>query len=199
MKRAENTTPTRDKERTRRSILDAAERTFSDRGANVSIADIATAAGVTKGGLMHHFPSRTALIHAVAEHVTDRMWEEVHAHIDLSENRAGKFTRGYVRAMTGGSDYLTRISSPTSLVASAVITPELDALYESDAQRLNAAFAADGLPHARTLAIRFAAEGVAAAIGSPYLTSDELAEAREELLALTELPHAEGDRPSTTS
>jgi AcrR family transcriptional regulator len=197
MNRAQKPNSTRDKERTRRSILDAAERIFSDRGANASIADIAAAAGVTKGGLMHHFPSRKVLIHAVAEHVTDRMWEEVHAHIDLSENRAGKFTRGYVRAMTGGSDYLTRLSSPTSLVASAVITPELDALYERDAQRLNTAFAADGLPQARTLAIRFAAEGLTAAIGSPYLTNDDLAAAREELLALSELPQAEGEHAQT--
>jgi AcrR family transcriptional regulator len=197
MNRAQKPNSTRDKERTRRSILDAAERIFSDRGANASIADIAAAAGVTKGGLIHQFPSRKVLIHAVAEHVTDRMWEEVHAHIDLSENRAGKFTRGYVRAMTGGSDYLTRLSSPTSLVASAVITPELDALYERDAQRLNTAFAADGLPQARTLAIRFAAEGLTAAIGSPYLTNDDLAAAREELLALSELPQAEGEHAQT--
>jgi AcrR family transcriptional regulator len=100
---------------------------------------------------MHHFPSREALIHAVAEHVTDRMWEEVRAHIDLSENRAGKFTRAYVRAMTGGSDYLTRMYSPTSLMAATVITPELDALYERDAHRLHTAFAADRqpLPHER--------------------------------------------------
>lgn len=199
MKRAENTTSTRDKERTRRSILDAAEQAFSDRGAGVSIADIAESAGITKGGLMHHFPSRKALIEAVAEHVNDRMWEEVHAHIDLSENRAGKFTRGYVRAMTGGSDYLTRLSNPTSLMDSTVITPELDALYERDAQRLNTAFAADGLPHARTLAIRFAANGLAAAIGSPYLTNDELEEAREELLALAELPNAKSDRSAVTA
>jgi hypothetical protein len=82
-------------------------------------------------------------------------------------------------------------------VASAVITPELDALYERDAQRLNTAFAADGLPQARTLAIRFAAEGLTAAIGSPYLTNDDLAAAREELLALSELPQAEGEHAQT--
>jgi AcrR family transcriptional regulator len=198
MKHAEKAVQTRDKERTRRSILDAAERLFSDRGGNVSIADIAAAAGVTKGGLMHHFPSREALIHAVAEHVTDRMWEEVRAHIDLSENRAGKFTRAYVRAMTGGSDYLTRMYSPTSLMAATVITPELDALYERDAHRLHTAFAADGLPPARTIAIRFAAEGLAAAIGSPYLTNDELAQARAELLALTEPSDADSEGAAVT-
>lgn len=74
---------------------------------------------------MHHFSTREALIHAVAQHVIDRAWEEVHAHIDLSENRPGKFTRGYIRAMTGGSDFITRLLSPTSLMGSTVITAEL--------------------------------------------------------------------------
>lgn len=194
MKRAEVAPPTRDKERTRRSILDAAERLFAERGSNVSIADIAAAAGVTKSGLMHHFPSRDALIHGVAQHVTDRMWQEVHAHIDLSENRPGKFARGYIRAMTGGSEYLTRVYSPASLMAFILVTPELDALFKRDAHNLDAAFAGDGLPHARTLTIRFAAEGLASSIGSPYLTDDDLATARAELLALTEL-----EAPSTNS
>lgn len=188
MNPTETSSPVRDKERTRRAILEAAQQTFAEQGAAASLAEIANAAGITKSGLMHHFSTREALIHAVAQHVIDRAWEEVHAHIDLSENRPGKFTRGYIRAMTGGSDFITRLLSPTSLMGSTVITAELDGIYQRDAQRLNDAFAADGLPHARSLAIRFAAEGLTTAIGGPYLTAAELALAREELIGLTETP-----------
>ena len=178
----------RDKERTRRTILEAAERLFSERGANVSLADIAVGAGVTKGGLMHHFPSREALVVGVIEHVLTRVWDEVHAHVDLSENRPGKFTRGYVRALTGDSEYVTRILNPTGLIATLGPSPEVDELYRVDAQRWTVAFAADGLPPARVHAVRYAAEGLAVAVGSPYLTGDELALTRAELLALTEVP-----------
>ncbi|MGN5236383.1 MULTISPECIES: TetR family transcriptional regulator [unclassified Rhodococcus (in: high G+C Gram-positive bacteria)] len=179
---------TRDKERTRRAILDAAEQMFSERGSKVSLADIAAAAGVTKSGLMHHFPNRDALVYGVIEHGIVRMWEEVHAHIELSENKSGKFTRGYVRALTGGSDYLMDIFNPGTLIATLGSSAEVEALYGRDAEKWDAAFAADGLPWPRVLVIRAAAEGLAIAAASPYLSSDDLALARAELLALTDEP-----------
>ncbi|MFE4501015.1 TetR/AcrR family transcriptional regulator [Rhodococcus sp. NPDC056743] len=178
---------TRDKERTRRAILDAAERTFSERGANVSLGDIATGAGITKGGLMHHFPSREALVYGVIEHSISRMWEEVHANIDLSENRPGKFARGYVRALTGDSDYLTNVFNPTALMAVLGNTPEVEELYRRDAEKWTAAFTADGLPTPKMLVIRYAAEGLAMAQPSQYLTNEDLTLTRAELLALTEV------------
>jgi AcrR family transcriptional regulator len=178
---------TRDKERTRRAILEAAEQMFSERGSKVSLADIAVAAGVTKGGLMHHFPNRDALVYGVIEHGILRMWDEVHAHIDLSENRPGKFIRGYVRALTGGSDYLMDIFNPGTLIATLGSSAEVEALYARDAEKWNDAFAADGLPWSRVLVIRSAAEGLAISATSPYLTTDDLDLARVELLALTEV------------
>ncbi|MEE2060337.1 TetR/AcrR family transcriptional regulator [Rhodococcus artemisiae] len=178
---------TRDKERTCRAILESAEQMFADRGSKASLADIAVAAGVTKSGLMHHFPNRDALIYGVIEHCITRMWEEIHAHIDLSENRPGKFTRGYVRALTGGSAYLMDTFNPGTLLATLGNPPGIEALYACDAEKLSAAFAADGLPWSRVLMIRFAAEGLALSAPSPYLTSDDLELARAELLALTEV------------
>ena len=178
---------TRDKERTRRAILDAAEQLFSERGSKVSLADIATAAGVTQGGLRHHFPHREALIKGVIEHSVARTWEEVRAHVDLSENRPGKFTRGYVRALTGDSEYLTHIFSPAGLIAALGDLAD-ETLYRRDAENWNAAFAADGLPWSRVLTIRFAAEGLAMAASCRYVTDEDLALARADLLAMTEQP-----------
>lgn len=177
---------TRDKERTRRAILEAAEQLFSERGASVSLAEIAEVAGVAKGGLMHHFPNRDALVYGVMEHCATRMWEEVRAHIDPAEKRAGEFTRGYVRALTGDSDYLSSVYSPTGLIAVFGNAAEVQDIFERDAQLWNAAFDADGLPPERVLVIRYAAEGLALAAGSPYVTPAALALGRAELLALAE-------------
>ncbi|MGA6204310.1 TetR family transcriptional regulator [Nocardia testacea] len=182
---------TRDKERTRLAVLEAAERMFAERGARVSLSDIATAAGVTKGGLMHHFPNRGALLAGVTEHLIAKVWAEVHEQIDLSENRPGKFTRGYVRALTSGSESVTRAFSPTGLLVALGSARDLEELFAADARRLHEAFAADGLAAATTSVIRFAAEGLATAADSPYLTAEQLETARAELLAMTEsaAPH----------
>ncbi|GAA0937789.1 TetR/AcrR family transcriptional regulator [Actinocorallia libanotica] len=179
---------TRDKERTRRAILDTAERVFTERGAQVSLGDIAAAAGVTKGGLMHHFPSREALVQAVYRNSAHRMWDEVRAHIDLSENRPGKFTRGYVRALTGDSEYLVGAFSVTGLFAVLGPPAQDEEFSRRDARAWDEAFAADGLPEGRALAIRYAAEGLATALSTPYLTPEQLTVARAELLTLTEPP-----------
>lgn len=53
---------------TRERILAAAERLFAEHGADgVSMSQLAAAAGVSKGNLFHHFPSKRALRRAVLQ------------------------------------------------------------------------------------------------------------------------------------
>jgi AcrR family transcriptional regulator len=47
-------------------ILDAARRLTLERGVVPSLNETAALAGVSKGGLTHHFPSRTALVQGLA-------------------------------------------------------------------------------------------------------------------------------------
>lgn len=56
---------------TREALLDAAERVFEQRGvARSSLADIAQAAGVTRGALYWHFKDKAELFNAMMERVT---------------------------------------------------------------------------------------------------------------------------------
>lgn len=94
---------TRSTDRTRRAILDAASDLMGKHGTSVSLARIAEAAGMSKGGLLHHFPSRNDLIRALGEDCARQLRSEVEGFLDLSENRPGKMLRAYVRALCGGS------------------------------------------------------------------------------------------------
>lgn len=183
----------RDAERTRRALLEAAARLITARGAGVSMADIAEEAGVTKGGLTHHFTSRAELVAALVAHVVERTWDEVMAQVDITENTPGKFTRAYVRALTGGSTTVSDLYSTSGLLArlgeevGLEHLEHLDTLAPDDSDRLNAAFEADGLPLPRTWLIRYAAEGLALSLGTRYLTNEQLAVTRKELLDLTQI------------
>lgn len=180
----------RDAERTRRAVLEAAHRLVTTRGAGVSMADVAEAAGVTKGGLTHHFKSRDELLAGLVAHVVERSWEEVMGHVDITENGPGKFARAYVRALTGGSAAAMDVYSTTGLIAhlgAEVGLEHLESLAPDDSQRLNKAFEADGLPLPLAWVVRYAAEGLALSLGTRYLTESQLDVAREELLALTRL------------
>lgn len=58
-------------EGTRNLLLDAAEQVFNEKGvAHTSLADIASAAGLTRGAIYWHFESKADLFHAMLERVT---------------------------------------------------------------------------------------------------------------------------------
>ena len=62
---------------TRSRILDAAVALLGERGyAGLRTAEVALAAGVSKGAQTHHFPSKETLVVAVVEHVFRRASEQ---------------------------------------------------------------------------------------------------------------------------
>lgn len=178
---------TRDRERTRAAVLVAADHLLAERGTGVSLAEVAAAAGVSKSGLLHHFPNKDALLLAVAEHGLQVFTDEVMRHVDLTENRPGKVLRAYVRTLCGGSARAMQVFSPSSLWTGLASVPGIDELLRRDADEWRSAFAGDGLPLETSLVVRHAAEGLAAAASfATYLSADELAAARPALLALAE-------------
>jgi AcrR family transcriptional regulator len=56
-----------DAERNRRQVLAVAQRLFGERGDEVQMSEVAAAAGVGVGTVYRHFPTRQALIGAIAE------------------------------------------------------------------------------------------------------------------------------------
>ena len=56
-------------EQTRKSILDSALRVFAESGyRSGSLRNVADRVGMSEAGLLHHFPSKSALLAAVLEH-----------------------------------------------------------------------------------------------------------------------------------
>src|SRR4029450_10379480 len=65
-------TPVRDR------ILEAAERVVGDIGAGRMTLDVvAQAAGVSKGGLLYHFPSKESLLGALAQRYVQSMEQRI--------------------------------------------------------------------------------------------------------------------------
>ncbi|HJX78091.1 hypothetical protein [Glutamicibacter sp.] len=124
---------------------------------------------------------------AVLADRAERFWVEVHAQIDLSENRPGKLLRGYIRALTSDSVLIRESCSPTSLLLILGLEQPIQKLPERDAHAWREAFAIDGIDSSTSLALRFAAEKLASAVGTPYLTMNELVAARRRLLELAEI------------
>jgi TetR/AcrR family acrAB operon transcriptional repressor len=69
---------------TRERIIDAAEDVFHAQGVSrTSLADVAQAAGVTRGAIYWHFKNKTDLFNAMCERVHLPMEEVLHASLEV--------------------------------------------------------------------------------------------------------------------
>lgn len=89
----------------RRSLLDCAAKLAAEQGvAALSVQAVADAAGVTKGGLFHHFVSKQALLEAVMADLLSALDAEIDALISQDCEAYGCFTRAYVNAVFADRD-----------------------------------------------------------------------------------------------
>lgn len=106
----------------RRAILNEAARMAAQGGlADVTIQGVASAAGVTKGGVFHHFASKQALLQAMFEDMLDKLDAEIEAALQ-NDSGHGCFTRAYVVTMTVGEKF--GIGSPFDAIGMAIITDD---------------------------------------------------------------------------
>ncbi len=153
------------------AVLEAAIRVAEEQGlAAVTIDSVAAAAGMTKGGLLYHFPNRQALLLAVYTHLAQAWEAEMRAALGAvppEEASAQEKLRAYVRVATrsmtraelllladAGSN--TELLEPWAHVAAqwapTLPTPDADGEYpERLVHELVARMAADGLWSYETL------------------------------------------------
>lgn len=177
---------TRNTERTRRAVLDAATQAILDKGTGVTLAEIAASAGVSKSGLIHHFGTRDQLFVAVVKDMSEQLREAVLAELDLSENHPGKMLRAYVRALCKGGTEAAAARDFTSAANwnGLYAVPAIAALLEEYDAWWTEQLAADGLSAELIQIVRRAAEGVAAAALQGSEDEASIATARRLLLEL---------------
>ena len=83
----------------RRALLDQAARITVEQGlSHVTFQAVADAVGVTKGGVMHHFATKDALIIAVFNDAMAKFESEVNNAMAKDPVSDGSFTRAYIDA-----------------------------------------------------------------------------------------------------
>lgn len=143
----------------RRALLDCAARIAAEEGAQaITIQAVAERAGVTKGGLLHHFDSKQALLAAVFSDLLEQMDREIERSIASDPLARGRFTRAYVRACF--SDRLLGERSLWAALSVAIVSePALRRLWSIWLDGRMARHAeTDGDPS--LIAVRLAADGV---------------------------------------
>lgn len=95
----------KDPDGVRRGLLSHASAIAAGKGLNdVTITAVASAAGVTKGALFHHFANKDALIEAMFDHQLQQLDARLDALMDADPIQHGRFTRAYVLSATSVGD-----------------------------------------------------------------------------------------------
>ncbi|MBQ1015508.1 TetR/AcrR family transcriptional regulator [Micromonospora sp. M51] len=93
------------RDQTRRSLLLQSRQLFATRGYQaVGLAEIVSAAGVTKGALYHHFASKVELFQAVLTQVQQEVGDRVAAIADAQPDPWSRLTAGCQAFLTASAD-----------------------------------------------------------------------------------------------
>ncbi len=172
---------------TREAVLKASTKIIAELGVGAfTIEAVAQEAGVTKGGVMHHFPSKEALVNGLIDQVIEAFnaWvmEELKAE---PEDAPGRWLRAYIRTI-----FSVRYEDMN-------LIPALAAAVGSDHQTLvrirrsfeksQRAALQDGIDPIQATIVRLAIDGVvfARALNVDVLDAETSRQVYEELLRLT--------------
>lgn len=86
----------------RQGLIDSAIALAEADGiAGVTMQSVARMAGVSKGGLCHHFENKEALIEGMMAHLLDCLDRDIDARMTADPQAFGRFSRAYARAILG--------------------------------------------------------------------------------------------------
>ncbi len=89
----------KDPEQVRQRLLACGTNLCVESGiGGLSLQDVATAAGVTKGGLLHHFPTKQHLVDAIFDALLSTFATSVARALEVDREAYGRFTRAYLVA-----------------------------------------------------------------------------------------------------
>ncbi|HEY5107997.1 MAG TPA: TetR family transcriptional regulator [Acidimicrobiales bacterium] len=154
----------RDSGSTKRRILDAAEQVvLRDGVGHLTLEAAAAEAGLSKGGVLYHYPSRDALVAAMVTRIIQEFEEDIAAYLpepgSPEAGRPGAYARAYVRAtLAPAAPGQERLGA--ALLAAAAAEPELLIPLQEAADGWQARLVDDGLDPALATVIRLACDGL---------------------------------------
>ncbi len=134
----------------------AAERVVAGGLDELTLEEVASDAGVSKGGLLYHFPTKAALIEALIDDVLER-FEQTVDRTSGADARPGAWTRAYVDATFDAE--VSRPALATALLASPEVGGELVAACAARFADWQQRLEHDGLEAGTAATIRFACDG----------------------------------------
>ncbi|HEU4325968.1 MAG TPA: TetR/AcrR family transcriptional regulator [Roseiflexaceae bacterium] len=157
---------------------------LGEGAAHLTLDAVAREACVSKGGLLHHFPTKKHLLQGLIEFSVQTWEQRLAQELALEpDDKPGRWCRAYIRTCLDLSAEEANLT--LALTKATSVFPECFADFQNKTwPRIND----DGLPPGRALVIQSACDALwlNELTGMPPLNQIELAQMRTELMRLTE-------------
>jgi AcrR family transcriptional regulator len=156
--------PGRGRSDTRARILDAAEEVvLRDGVARLTLDAAAAEAGLSKGGVLYHFPTRDSLVAGMVAKIIEEFDQDIEHRLAADRSTGpGRFTRAYIAATMAPSqprpDREDRLGA--ALIAAAAAQPDLLVPLQLAADRWQDRLEHDGLDPTVATVLRLACDGL---------------------------------------
>lgn len=176
-------------------ILEAAAAVINEQGVEkMTLEAVAKKAGVSKGGLLYHFPGKQELIEGLVESLTTGFTVQLNEEAEAEGDREGKWGRAYVNATFGTEEELEwsnmLAAFPAAMFTDPKLLDQLRVQYDEWQKRIEN----DGIDPVKATILRLAVDGLWYAELFRLAPPDaELRrEVRNELMRWTEVAKDEG-------
>ena len=151
--------PTSKTTNTKKNLLIAAAEIVKEEGVvKLTLEAVAQRAGVSKGGLLYHYPSKEALIKGMVEDWKNNYFESIIALAKDDTKEPGKWSRAYVQSTYSNLENDKLLSS--AIMAAMFINPELLDEYRQQYDRLLTKLENDGIDPIKTTIARLSIDGL---------------------------------------
>ena len=171
--------------KTRQKILEAAAEISRESGpGNLSLDAVAARAGVSKGGLLYHFPSKTALLKAVVETFVASFEEELSRRKETKTGRPDAMLEAYLELFV--EDHDCRRPPPSGLLAALAQDPDFLAPVRRHDRALLDRMRRTARDPAMALIVYLAIQGMRGnnLLGIDVMSEEEFSEAVAKLKAI---------------
>ena len=179
-------TPARDR------ILEAAERVVADVGAaRLTLDVVAQAAGVSKGGLLYHFPSKESLLSALAQRYVDSMEHCIEtAKSDLGQSVRARDLKACIVGILG-RDPRSKAMGAALFATAANDVSLLEVIRECIAKCTNELAQNSDLKFARAAIVALAVDGLMMreSLRISAFTDEQRQQVIDELMLLADEAH----------
>lgn len=143
----------------RKLILDTTSKFITENGIHaVTLDAVAKKAGISKGGLLHHFPNKESLLKGIAEYICEEYELAIYKQAESDPISLGKWSRALLSVSKTDLEHNAQLN--IGILATSLLNPDMAKSITESYQSVLEKTEHDGLDPVTATIIRLAIDGL---------------------------------------